>query len=211
MERKSTTEKAKFLLDNTKCALLVIDCENDFCHPDGVLPKAGAYTEGVEEFIVNVQEMIDTCHTAEIPVIYIINKGKPEWDSPAQKFLRGTEQPMTLCTTEWGMQLYKLVPGENDLFVEKSRYSAFIHTSLETVLHTLQIETIIATGTSTNCCVESTVRDAFMMDYNVLVVPDCCHSSISQQQHEAALINFDQRFATLVDLDEAKKILLESK
>ena len=207
MVRKSTFEKAKYLFDNTKCALLVIDCENDFCHPDGVLPKGGAWCEGIDTFIENVQEMIDLCHKAEIPVIFIKHKGKPEWLSEAQKFFRGPEQKSTLCTTDWGCELYKLKPGANDIYVEKSRYSAFIHTHLETVLHTLGIQTLIAVGTSTNCCVESTVRDGFMLDYHCMVIPDCCHSSISQAQHDAALINFDQRFATLCDLSDAKKIL----
>ncbi len=41
-----------------------------------------------------------------------------------------------------------------------------------TLLQASRIETLIITGTATNVCCESTVRDAMQMNYKVILVAD---------------------------------------
>src|SRR5205823_3768683 len=71
----------------------------------------------------------------------------------------------------WGSEIVDdLEVGERDVVIDKPRYNAFHGTSLEDELHRGGIESIVVAGVLTNCCVESTSRDAFMRDFGVLVL-----------------------------------------
>ncbi|MEO1556506.1 MAG: isochorismatase family cysteine hydrolase [Pseudomonadota bacterium] len=65
-----------------------------------------------------------------------------------------------------------VAPG--DLKIMKNRYSALIpgSSSLERVLRSMGIDTLLIAGTKTNVCCETTARDAMMMDFDVVMVSD---------------------------------------
>jgi nicotinamidase-related amidase len=71
----------------------------------------------------------------------------------------------------------------NEIHVTKHRYSAFWGSSIDLVLRTNGIRTLVLTGIATEVCVESTARDAFFRDYQVVVPSDCvgCYSEDRQQ------------------------------
>lgn len=85
---------------------------------------------------------------------------------------------------ELGAEFYEVSPLPEEIIVNKHRYSAFINTRLDSVLRSLRIETLIMTGVSTNVCVESTARDGFMLDYQIVMVQDAC-ASYSRAAHDA--------------------------
>ena len=79
-----------------------------------------------------------------------------------------------ICATgTWGAEYYRVQPTNDDCEVVKHRYSAFVGTTLEVILRSLARQTVVVTGVTTNVCVESTVRDAYMRDYRPLLVEDC--------------------------------------
>ncbi|WP_337185717.1 isochorismatase family cysteine hydrolase [Phenylobacterium sp.] len=82
----------------------------------------------------------------------------------------------------------ELVPADPDLFAEKSAASAFFpgRCDLHARLAGLGIDTVIVTGTVTNVCVESTVRDARTLGYRVILVADAC-AARTDAEHNAAL------------------------
>jgi ureidoacrylate peracid hydrolase len=80
----------------------------------------------------------------------------------------------------------------------KHRYSAFVGTDLEIMLHSRERRSVLATGVSTNVCVESTARDAAMRDYHVVMVDDCC-GAMTKPEHEAALHNARNYFGRVLD------------
>jgi nicotinamidase-related amidase len=92
-----------------------------------------------------------------------------------------------------------------DLIVNKTRFSAFIPGTceLDSILKAKGIDTLIVTGTVTNCCCESTVRDAMQMGYQVLFVQDG-NASHTDEAHNATLANMAGLFfADVVTADDA--------
>jgi nicotinamidase-related amidase len=67
-----------------------------------------------------------------------------------------------------------LKPHAGDIIVDKLFFSGFHNTDLDTILRARDVDTIIITGTVTNVCCESTVRDAVHREYKVIVVSDAC-------------------------------------
>ena len=72
--------------------------------------------------------------------------------------------PDTCREGSWGADFFDgIAPRANERVVIKHRYSAFINTDLNTILKAKGIESVLLTGVATNVCVESTMRDAFMI------------------------------------------------
>lgn len=122
------------------------------------------------------------------------------WLERAKRQGRGVHLKKALCREgSWGAQLLDILkPNPNDTVLVKHRYSAFKDTELDLLLRSRKTNSIILTGVNTNVCVESTARDAFMMDYYV-VVPRDCVASHSKDLHEGSLKNIDHFFGEVAD------------
>ena len=103
---------------------------------------------------------------------------------------------------------YNLDVHEEDLVVEKRRYSAFIQgaSDLDTILKGRGIGTLIITGTLTNVCCESTARDAMMMNYRSVMVSDG-NAAVTDFVHEASLVNMISTFGDVYSTDETIELL----
>ena len=84
----------------------------------------------------------------------------------------------------------------NEVLVTKHRYSAFGGSSIDLVLRTNGIRTVVLTGVATEVCVESTARDAFFKDYQVVVVEDCV-GCYSPERQMASLVVVARSFGTV--------------
>lgn len=106
---------------------------------------------------------------------------------------------------------WELMPGLNDESIaplvaritDKTTYNAFIHTSLEESLRAHGVDTVVVTGTLTNLCCETTARDAFCRNFEVVVVSDGCAAE-TPKHHQMALENLEFGFA---DVREIKQIM----
>ena len=98
----------------------------------------------------------------------------------------------------WGAQFYQVEPTTADCIVTKHRYSAFTGTDLNLILRSKGIETILVSGVVTNICVETTARDAFNLDYDVILVEDCCGAYFSDE-HTSTLNNIRKYFGLVAD------------
>ena len=85
--------------------------------------------------------------------------------------------------------------------LKKHKYSAFIGTALDGMLRSNGIKTIIVTGIATNVCVESTVRDGFMMDYHVVVPSDLVYG-VNEEYKAWSLKNIGRYFGHVLDSAE---------
>ena len=70
--------------------------------------------------------------------------------------------------------------------MDKVRFDAFQWTSLEPLLHGLGVTELVVCGVVTNICVETTVRSAFMRDFPVILLADCCAAQ-TRRLHELSL------------------------
>ncbi|MBQ3966366.1 MAG: cysteine hydrolase [Treponema sp.] len=189
------------LLTKTKCAVIVVDVQNDYCSKDGACAKKGSDVSGVDKMIPNLQFLLDTAHKNGMPVIFIQTIHTDETDAESWT-ARSAGKSSAVCRPgSWGIEFYKVSPQDNDIIVNKHRYSAFIHTRLESVLHTLKAETIIVCGVATNVCVESTARDGYMLDFNLILAEDCC-SEFIPESHELTCRNIRERFGKVATSQE---------
>ena len=86
-----------------------------------------------------------------------------------------------------------------DYRIIKPRYSAFFHTELDLILRRLGVNTIVLAGTTTPNCVRTTCYDAIALEYNAVVLTDCC----SSQTEEIQRVNLE-------DMQRSGAILMDS-
>lgn len=176
-------DKLKQNLDRKNTAVIVVDVQNDYCHPKGAIAKTGIDVSAAGKMIPELRALLESAREHNVPVIFLQTNHEKATDSEVwvSRFKDGINP---ICHTgSWGAEFFEISPLESDIVVKKHRYSGFIHTRLETVLQTLKIETLIMTGVSTNLCVESTARDGFMRDYHIVLMKDAC-AAFSQEEHD---------------------------
>jgi ureidoacrylate peracid hydrolase len=90
-----------------------------------------------------------------------------------------------------------------DWIVDKTRFSAFVPGAcdLHERLTAAGIDTLIITGTLTNCCCESTARDAMQRNFRVIFVSDG-NAALTDAEHNATLVNMVTLFADVMTTDE---------
>ena len=191
-------------------ALIVIDMQNGFIHPEGSLPSLGLGMPGVEAVIAENGEAIAAARAAGIPVIYTRSVFRPGMvDLPMR--MEGLLPPdfEILERGSWDADIHSdLTPHEGEAVIDKNRYDAFLNTPLEQVLRTLGATSVLVTGTVTSICVESTVRSGYMRDFDMYVASDCVLGAPGQ--HEASLSIMGAAFAIVLPWREAMAALPEA-
>ena len=190
------------MIEPARTALLVIDIQRDFAAPGGFCERAGSDLSTMEAAIDAVQAIIPAARRAGLTLAFMRVITSDETDPPAMLRLmerRGRAGGAALCRagTE-GAEYYRVRPEPGDIEVEKIRYDSFLETDLDAQLRARGIDTLIVTGVSTDCCVDSTARAAFQRDYDVFVVIDACAASLPHLHH-GALAALERNVALLVD------------
>ena len=90
---------------------------------------------------------------------------------------------------------------EEDIVLDKDRYSAFFGTPLDLILKDKGVKTIIITGLASNVCCESTAREAFFLNYRVLFVDDC-NVTLNNEMHRWAVENIRLVFGYVLSSNE---------
>ncbi|RED55537.1 cysteine hydrolase family protein [Cohnella lupini] len=187
-------------------ALVLVDVQIDFCSADGKVGEWNADLSAVDPAVDRIERLIAAARSHRIPIIFIALMTAPETDSPAMLdwYARQGQDlsGVAICRKgERGSDFYRIAPLPGDSVVHKQRYSGFVETNLELILKSNGIKKITVTGFTTECCVESTVRDGFMRDYECFVVSDAC-AAYSPDIHEASLRAMELNFSTNVTTDQ---------
>jgi ureidoacrylate peracid hydrolase len=171
-------------------ALLVIDMQNGFCHPDGSFTRMDMGLEGAMEAVGHAAVAVGQARRAGIPVVFTRHVYRPgradegaslKRNSPALAGLSG------LAAASWDAEVAdELGCGPDDLVVDKVRFDAFQWTSLEPLLRGLGVDELVICGVVTNICVETTIRSAFMRDFPVIMLADCCAAK-TRRLHELSV------------------------
>ncbi len=187
----------------THTALLIIDMQNDFCAEDGMVAKAGRDVSPAQAIAGNIASLIEAARAAGTLVIFVRNVYSSTsnaylsdvWLEQAARKQGGGYTEIPVCVAgSWGGDFWgNLRPAANDPVVTKHRYSAFLNTDLDTILRANAIRTLVLTGVTTDVCVGTTAREAFMRDYYVVVVEDAT-AAYGADDHHATLRNIDRFF-----------------
>ncbi|HMF29456.1 MAG TPA: isochorismatase family cysteine hydrolase, partial [Candidatus Cybelea sp.] len=98
----------------------------------------------------------------------------------------------------------------DDLVVVKTRYSGFVGTPLDSMLRTRGIRYLIFAGVATNVCVESTLRDAYFLDYWPILLRDAAMAAGGAAVHDATLFNVENFFGWSLSVDDFTSALADS-
>ena len=181
-------------------AVIVIDVQNDFCHNDGVQSKRGMNTSLVQGIVPRLSEFLTEARKYNALVIFVrmictecsISPVSMERSMKFPEHLRFFPLEGT-----WGAEFYQVSPQDDDCVVTKHRYSSFQGTSLELILRSRGISTLVITGVATPTCVESTARDGYMKEFFV-ILPEDCVAGRSIEEHNAALSITEKFFGQVV-------------
>jgi nicotinamidase-related amidase len=185
-------------LDPKRTALLVIDMQRDFLKPEGYAAQAGLDIAPLVAAIGPVGKVLAAARKAKLAIIHTREGHLPDLsDCPPYKLERsrnagaeiGSRGPLgrLLVRGEQGHDFIdELRPLPGEIVIDKPGYSAFEHTTLQQVLTTRAIETLVITGITTEVCVNSTLRSAADRGYRCITVADACASG-DPALHSAAL------------------------
>ncbi|MFM7147012.1 MAG: isochorismatase family protein [Actinomycetales bacterium] len=192
-------------LDPARTAFVVIDMQQTFCEPGSPaeVPKS-------REIVPPINAFTGELRKRGVPVIWVLHAnthrdGVSDWEGFFNHVVSDHVRTRTIESLAPGRQQVwqDLEVSREDVTVIKNRYSALIpgSSSLERVLRNLGVDTILIGGTKTNVCCESTGRDAMMLDFNVVMVEDCC-AALSDDEHQATLETFIQQFGDVLTSDD---------
>lgn len=200
-------------VDPARAALVLIDVQNDFCAPDGATARRQEAMPLVRAAIPRLQALLAAARGAGVTVVHVraeygalvrhtgspyrfpsrVTREKAVWSAAAAEISereRFSPDQVEVCLPgSWGGDFLEgCAPRPGELVVTKHRYSAFIDTPLEAMLRARGIETIVLAGVTTNCCIESTARDASMLDFYLVVAEDGVGTKeLVRDLHDASL------------------------
>jgi ureidoacrylate peracid hydrolase len=191
-------------VDPKTTALVVVDVQNDFCHSDSPLAKAGNDMSAAQDMVPRLLQLVDAARGAGTTIIWVKMLHAEYTTSPSNTEHRQRTRPNTALICQegtFGIEFYRVEPEPGEPIVVKHRYSAFVDTDLQLILRSRGITSLILTGVATNVCVESTARDGYMRDYFITFASDCS-ATYDQAKHEATLRNMADHFGVVATSDE---------
>lgn len=199
----------EYLLTKTPKALVLVDVQNEFCHPDGVFGQKGLDFSPINEMMIGLKRLVDSARENNIPIVFIQNIEDENTDSFAWKMRPDAKEDSAnegVCRRgTWGTDIFYFTPQEGDILVEKNRFSGFLNTPLDSILRNRGVETLIFTGVATNICVETTARHASILDYHIVLAPDACATWYPDLQ-EATCKNIRLWFGKVADSKEITSV-----
>jgi nicotinamidase-related amidase len=156
----------------TSCALIVVDMQHDYCSPGYYIDQAGYDTRRLSEPIERIQRVLPVARRSGLHVIYTRHGRLPEPESHA---MAPPTFPRTAARGEPGWQIVPaLLPQAADPVIEKQTCSAFVSGELHRLLQSRGIRHLALCGNTIDVCVHSTLRAAIDLDYECLLLADCC-------------------------------------
>lgn len=169
--------------NRTKSAMIVIDMEKGFVEAESA------------HCIRTAKATVPACSTAltlarekGIPVFFVNRIYRANGsDVEATRYHSWVQGGRAMTPGSTGACSYEmpegLVPQPGDYTLIKPRWSAFFQTELDLILRRLRVETVILIGTTTPNCVRTTCYDAVSLDYNVIVLSECCSAQTEEIQN----------------------------
>jgi ureidoacrylate peracid hydrolase len=194
-------------LDPARTAVVNIDMQHTFCAPGAPaeVPLSRKIVEPINRLNAGMRQRGG--HVIWVTHANLGTEEGSDWSGFFDNFVADDVRRRTiesLSPDGSGQEIWEeLEVLASDIRIFKNRYSALIpgSSSLERVLRSHGIDTLLITGTKTNVCCESTARDAMMLDFNVVMVSDGT-AALSDEEHRATLETMIQQFGDVMTVDE---------
>jgi len=168
--------------DPDSTAVVVVDMQNGFCHPDGSL-----YAPGSEEAIEPCADLVERARDAGASVVFTRDVHPPEQFDDAHYYDEFEQWGEHVLEGSWEAEIVDELPVEDgDHVVEKHTYDAFYNTELEGWLNARNIDDLVICGTLANVCVLHTGGSAGLRDFRPIMLEDCI-GAIEDDHREYAL------------------------
>ena len=178
------------VFDPKSTAVLIVDLQNDFLHPDGAYGRSGTTNPDIAalpEKILPLLKIVRAAGGWVVSTQFTLVPGRDgePFISTHLKKLRPFLTKGDFTPSSWGHSLVdSLQPA--DITVEKVAYSAFYQSRMEFALSRARVKTLMVCGIVTNGGVASTVRDAHVRDFQTITLSDGC-AAFSPATHNVAI------------------------
>ncbi|HKK31941.1 MAG TPA: isochorismatase family cysteine hydrolase [Desulfomicrobiaceae bacterium] len=176
-------------------ALVIIDMLNDFVRSGAPLEVPRA-----RKILKPLEKRLKKARKKGMPVVFVSDAHAP--DDP--EFSKMGWPVHAVRGTEGAQVVDELAPETGEPVIEKTTYSGFFRTDLDTVLNRLGVDQLILTGCVTNICIQYTAADAVMHGYRVTVPADCV-ADLDPEQGEHALEQMEHVLGVHVDRSKVNK------
>jgi len=198
-------------LEPDDAALIVVDMQNSFLEDGGSMDRMGFDVDRMKEALPGCVELVETAREAGIPVIftrYVLEEDFSD-GGVLLDLMPEMAEAEALVEGSWDMEIVpELAPEPDDIVIDKNRPSSFIGTELDDIVAEQGIEQLVVCGVTTNCCVESTVRDASQYDIEPFMVEDAT-AEWDDERYEVALRSMDMLFAEVVSTEHVVETVQE--
>lgn len=220
MELRTRPEPIQIELEKT--AVIVVDMQNCFISKGGMFDLSGIDISGAQKIIQPCRNVISAAQKRGCKIIYLQHcynpdlsdsggKNSPNWykELGPTFFSKHPDLKDKLnFDGTWGVNIIEdLKPQEGSIIVRKQRFSGFAGTNLDIVLRTCNVKYLVFVGIATNICVESTIRDAFSLDYFPILISDAVSQAGADFTQEATVYNVKFAFGWVTDSKEFCKSL----
>ena len=177
-------------IDLARSALLIVDMQNDFCHPDGWFGQKGISVKPMQKPIGAISRLLAAWRPAGGAVVWLnwgvrpdrLNlsptiqfKGKRAVDGVGYAERSPQDRGLSVVQGEWGAQVVdELSVAALDITVFKHRLSGFWDNELDSILRQQGITTLLFAGVNTDRCVFSSLQDAGFLGYDCVLLSDAC-------------------------------------
>lgn len=194
---------------------MVIDVQNGFASKGGSYYKLGIDISPYQKVLPNIRKLVDRCKSIGMPVLFtqsiressgvdLLTKTHQILPKPREERI----EEIPICVRgSWDADIVgELKPDNHKYVIEKRRDSAFYNTGLENFLRKLQVNTVIFCGIDTSMCVETSLRDAFNLGFDVIVVSDAT-ASMNSKRYECTLDDVRSFYGLVLDTNELSEDL----
>ena len=220
------TDTKALTLDLAQTACLVVDMQNDFCHPDGWLASIGVDVTPARSPIHPLKTLLPVLRQSGVPILWVNWGNRPDLlnISPALRHVYnptgtgvGLADPLpkngapVLTKGSWAAAVVDELPQESgDIWVDKYRMSGFWDTPLDSILRNLDKTTLLFAGVNVDQCVLCTLQDANFLGYDCILLRDCAATTSPDYCFQATVYNVNQCFGFVAGSAELMTAIAQS-
>ena len=208
-----------------RSAVVIVDMQNAFASKGGTLDLAGADLSEAPSVVRTIRSVVDAARPAGVPIVFVQMGYKPDLSNAggprSPNYYKETAMHLMcarpdlkgklLTEGSWDFAIVdELAPRPGDLVVTKTRYSGFAGTTLDAQLRDRGIQYLFFAGIAANVCVESTLRDAYFLDYWPILLADATMAAGDSSVYAATLFNVESFFGWTVKSEQLQASLQEA-